>query len=286
MIPTANKVLDKGALSEALRVAALTILVLGATLLPHAPGRHDLFAATLSMMARTFGVVALILVPVGVLWLVVRRHYLFARIAIVTALLPCIAAGVIGLALGATSAGILAIVICGIALLVDAWPAAARLKDAQPGGIAPMAVTLIVAPLLIFALQRVLVPPAVEFARNRAIANSAAIIADIERYRAANGVYPQSLLAEWGDYNPGVIGIERYHYERHGDAYNLIFENPALAFGTREFVVYNPRDEQVFTAHASDILRLSPDQLVLERTRGHYAVNQASQPHWKFFWFD
>jgi hypothetical protein len=41
-----------------------------------------------------------------------------------------------------------------------------------------------------------LVAPAVEFSRSRAIRNSARLIADVEHYRAANGQYPASLLSE------------------------------------------------------------------------------------------
>jgi hypothetical protein len=94
-------------------------------------------------------------------------------------------------------------------------------------------------------------------------------------------------LSEWpDDYRPGVIGIEEYQYERHGDAYNLVFEQFALHFGTREFVIYNPHDEQAMTAHKRDLLELTPEQLSLEQTRGHYAVHDAGHPHWKYFWFD
>jgi hypothetical protein len=97
--------------------------------------------------------------------------------------------------------------------------------------------------------------------------------------------YLQSSL--WEDhYVPGVIGIEKYHYEPSGDVYNLYFEQFALQFGTREFVMYNPRDQQAMTSHKRDLLQLTPEELVLEQSRGHYAVHDAPQPHWKYFWFD
>ena len=80
--------------------------------------------------------------------------------------------------------------------------------------------------------------------------------------------------------------IEAYHYEPSGDAYNLFFEQFSDRFGTREFVMYNPRNQQAMTSHKMDRLQLSPQELVLEQTRGHYAVHDASQPHWKYFWFD
>jgi hypothetical protein len=124
---------------------------------------------------------------------------------------------------------------------------------------------------------------AIESSRNRAIRNSAEMVAHIEQYRAAHGRYPVSLLAVWGDYKPGLIGIKEYLYEPSGDAYNLVFEQIALAFGTREFVVYNPRDEQVMTSHANDLLQRTHE---LAWRRGYYAVNDAPYPHWKYFWFD
>ena len=102
------------------------------------------------------------------------------------------------------------------------------------------------------------------------------MIADIEQYRAAHGRYPASLLSVWEDYLPGVIGIKEYHYEPSGDAYNLFFEQFALHFGTREFVMYNPRDQQAMTSHKLDLLQLTPQELALEQTRGHYAVHDAA----------
>jgi hypothetical protein len=69
-------------------------------------------------------------------------------------------------------------------------------------------------------------------------------------------------------------------------AYNLLFEQPALHFGTREFVVYNPLDQQTVTSHRLDRLQLTPSELVLEHTRGHNEVHDAGDLHWKYFWFD
>ena len=34
------------------------------------------------------------------------------------------------------------------------------------------------------------------------------------------------------------------------------------------------------------LLPLTPEELALDRTRGHYAVHDAPHPHWKYFWFD
>ncbi len=50
--------------------------------------------------------------------------------------------------------------------------------------------------------------------------------------------------------------------------------------------MYNPRDEQAMTSHKFDRLRLTPQELLLEQSRGHYAVHDAPHLHWKYFWFD
>ena len=145
---------------------------------------------------------------------------------------------------------------------------------------------MVVVPIAVLLLQLVMAGPATEFSRSRAIRNSAWLIADIEQYRAEHGRYPASLLSVWEDYLPGLIGIKEYHYEASGEAYNLFFEHSNFRFGTREFVMYNPRDEQAMTSHKMDLLQLTPEELVLDRSRGHYAVHDAPHPHWKYFWFD
>ena len=127
---------------------------------------------------------------------------------------------------------------------------------------------------------------AIAFSRSRAIRNSAPLITAIERYRVTNGQYPRSLLSVNPDFWSGVIGIPKYHYEPHGDAYNLFFEQFTYRLGTREFVMDNPRDEHVMTSHALDLLELTPEQLAVERTRLHYALHDAADRHRKYFWFD
>jgi hypothetical protein len=75
-----------------LRCAALTACVLLMAALPFLPGSYDPLATTLWMLARVFGFVALLLVPVGVLWAASTRRrpraasdYAFARAALVVA---------------------------------------------------------------------------------------------------------------------------------------------------------------------------------------------------------
>ena len=256
-------------------IVAATVGALLATLYPHFPGSYDVLAVPISGIVRFLAWPSLLLVPAGALWLATKRRG--ARIAALAVLSIIL---LVAAFLALMTSAILAVLVLALGVLSHV-----RLHRSEATSITP-AIYMVVVPPLVLALQWVLVPRAVEYSRDRAIRNSAAIIADIEGHRARNGEYPTSILSLWRDYSPDVIGIDRYRYERRGAAYNLVFENPALAFGTNEIVVYNPRDEQVFTSHALDLLQNSPEQLALEWTRGHYAVRQASQPHWKYFWFD
>jgi hypothetical protein len=121
-------------------------------------------------------------------------------------------------------------------------------------------------------------------ARNRAIRNAEPLIAEIERYRARRGAYPESLFSIWGDYKPAVVGVERYHYERSGEAYNVIFKEPSLGFGIRRFVAYNPLDKQRVTVHEQD--RLLLDDAGLDADNAGYTLIEAlPQAHWKVFTF-
>ena len=64
----------------------------------------------------------------------------------------------------------------------------------------------------------------------------------------------------------------------------MIFKEPSLGFGTRRFVVYNPRDTQRVTVHEQD--RLLLDEAALDADNAGYTVVQPlPQPHWKAFLF-
>jgi hypothetical protein len=271
-------------------IVAVALIIL-CTLLPFLPGRYDSLAATVSMMARTFGVVGLLLVPVGVLWttstywrpLERAQHSLAVTALVVSTFVGLLV--LLPVLLESVTLWIAAITAGGW-LVARAWH---RLRTSRGTTSAPspvMPLSLVIVPIAVVVIQVAMADRVAAFSRARAIRNSAPLIADIERYRAANGRYPASLVSLWPDYLPAVIGIKEYRYEPHGDAYNLVFEQPSFVFGTREIVVYNPIDRQVMTSHANDILRLTPDQLALERTRGHYAVRDAPHAHWKYFLFD
>jgi hypothetical protein len=279
-------------MSHLLRITLATACILLLTLLPFFPGSYDSLAVPLSTICRSFGFIGLLLVPFGAIWVtslywspLAGKRFVVAVAALIASSIVWLIISLLAFAAGGLLLG-LAVVALGACVV---WRVAPRLRalanaTAGPGRTIPYA--LLIVPVAVALLQWASVGPATEFSRTRAIANSERLIADIEQYRATQGHYPLSLLSVNRDYLPGVIGIEQYHYEPNGDAYNLFFEQFAVAFGTREFVMYNPRDKHYMTSHKTDLLRLSPEGLALERTRGHYALNDSPNPHWKYFWFD
>jgi hypothetical protein len=57
---------------------------------------------------------------------------------------------------------------------------------------------------------------------------------------------------------------------------------PVGVRGLQDFIATETAEKR----HAIDLLHLTTEELKLEQTRGHYAVYDAPQPHWKYFRFD
>jgi hypothetical protein len=274
------------------RIAAIILVMLAGSFLSFLPGGYDGLAVTLLVMAQIFGRLSLLLVPIGAFWLIYEFRqrtskpagkYYFALAALVAASLVAAVVALCAFATFSLSLGVITLALWSYAV-TKLVPGLKRLKTEARTSFHPAPLYLICIPVVVALVQWTLIPHAVEFGRNYAIRQSATLINDIEGYRQANGRYPASLAALWPDYKPGVIGIERYHYEPYGDAYNLYFEQYAVPFGTREIVMYNKLDEHHFPSHAMDILRWTPEQL--RSRKAYYALHDAASPHWKYFWFD
>lgn len=282
------------------QISALAALLVALVFYPFMPGSHDRLAVTWSFMAQLVGIVGtVLLVPIGVAWLffefrwlALRKRnsgradsggYYFAIVATVAASLVAAAAslpllGNIGRSLG------LAWVALWTYLVARAAPSIKGLRKRTGRGIHPAPLYLIIVPAVVLLVRMTLIDQAVEYSRRQAMANSAQLIHDIETYRDKNGRYPVSLASLWRDYRPGVVGIERFDYEPAGDAYHVFFEQFASELPTREIVMYNPLDQQTIISHDSWLLLLPPEKL--DNHRGYFAVQPASNPHWKYFWFD
>jgi hypothetical protein len=142
----------------------------------------------------------------------------------------------------------------------------------------PIAFCLVCVPLILVTFRATVLPRAAGWSRDRAIQHSAALIAEIESFRQRRGHYPISLQSLNPDFPTGVVGIERFHYEPNGEAYNLFFVRPHIALDAAEAVVFNPRDEHHFTSHALDILQYDGEQLDLRR--GDRRRTRLAHPHW------
>jgi hypothetical protein len=266
-------------------VSIATLLAL-CMVYPFLHGRYDRLAVPLSTMAQVFGVVGLALVPGGLLWLIMPR-YGFVFSVFTTAVGTCVA---LILALFATLSvgnafGVLTLGIWGY-VLMRLIPRLKRLRSAGDPAVHAAPLYLVLLPLLALASQLALAAPVARWSRDRAIANAGEFIADIEQYHARHDRYPVSLQAQNRDYDPHVVGVERYLYVPQGDSYNLSFEQPRFLldrFGTREWVVYNPRDEHRVYSHTSWLL---PPPDVAEPSQGWYASGEAGHVHWMYFWFD
>lgn len=282
------------------RIVGLIALIVLCTFYPFLPGEYDPLAMALSAMAQTLGLAGLLVLPVGIAWLIselqkrARRKrnleakaggYYFALVSLLTASIVAVAAVFGAFVNGGLSLGVLTLaVLCYIGSRLT--PKLKLLKKAEAENFNPAPLYFVFIPVIVLVVQLMLAPRATYFSRNRAIAQSAELIGDIEAYHAAYGRYPSSLLALHKDYKPSVVGIEQFHYAPNGQAYNLFFEQPTFAtnFGVREIVMYNKLDEHVMVSHAAWILAGSPEQL--EARQGWHSSHDASSPHWKLFWFD
>lgn len=284
-------------LTNALSIAALSVILVLCLFLPFLPGEHDGLATALATVTSLFGVFGLLLVIPGLAWLLYeirmsrvrdrqamksRTAFYFAMVATICSL-PVAAMVTIGswVSLGSTAA-----VIVGLALAATfVWglmPRLRRLKHGNSSGFNPAPLYLIILPLVVVIALFAFTNRAKEFSRHRAMDNAQSLIDDIEAYRQRTGKYPESLHSEVEDYKPLVRGIKRFYYEPSGAAFNVFFEQYTHVFGTQEFVVYNSQDQQEFTTHNQDLLRIEPSEIY----RGYHAVNDAGRPHWKTFLFD
>lgn len=251
---------------------------------PFLPGEYDSLAVPISLLVQAIGVAGLLFVPVGLLWLAMpRRSLTFAIVSLVIGVLLALPACMIALLSVGKSFGFILFVFL-------AWGFTTVLphvrnvdKKNSQINVAPMYLLLL--PAILFAAQVATAKWLAQSSRDRAIVNSQAFIADIEAYRDRWGHYPVSLLAQHKDYQPGVVGIEKYHYQQQGDSYNFFFEQPRFLLdriGTREWVVYNPANEHRVYSHTAWLL--ATDRSV--PFEGWYETGHTQHPGWKYFYFD
>lgn len=274
-------------------IGAVVAVTLVATALPFLPGRYDVLAVPLSFVARIFGVVSLLLVPLGLTWLSYEllrsgNSGLGAR------------AGFVVASLGAGSIVVLAVAVVAfmlsgvpLALAVLApwgfvlWRGGPQMLDwgrrSRGRHIAP-ALAIVLVPGIVVGAQLALARPLTTFAWKQTMDGMELLIADIERYRATNGRYPRSLFSEWMDYRPAVIGVRGYQYEISDNGYSLAVEVPTFSFDSREYLLYNPADTHVMASHDADLLLRTAGELA--QYRGYHSARRLDRPHWTYLSFD
>jgi hypothetical protein len=267
-------------------IVGIAVILAFSMVYPFLAGRYDRLAVPLSTMVQVFGVVGLTLVPVGLLWLIIPRYgFAFAVLATiagtcVSLVLALFATLSVGNAFGVITLGAWAFILWSLI------PRMKHMKGVPHREIHPASLYLVLLPLFALASQLALAEPVAKWSRDRAIANAAEFIADIEQYYTRHGRYPLALQAQNRDYNPDVVGVDQYRYMPHGESYNLSFEQPRFLldrFGTREWVVYNPHDEHRVYSHTAWLL---PPPDVAEPSQGWYDSGHTGHLHWMYFWFD
>ncbi len=264
----------------------ITGLLMG-MIYPFIPGDHEIFAIALSLLIQVAGFISLPLVLVGICWMIIPR---FRNTWLMISFILAMIVGLVVISVAISSMGYAFAIVLFTLLAIffyNAFLKMQTIKKENNISSFPIAIYLITIPSILLLAQLVLHQPLHQSSRLKSIQNAATLINDIENYRQQYGSYPATLQAQWKDYSPNIVGIEKYHYTLQGKAYNIQFEQPRFfihRFGTREWVVYNPIDENSSYSHASWHLLLAPGEMM--RRQGWYHSGNPGHQHWKYFLFD
>jgi hypothetical protein len=263
----------------------LTALIALGISYPFLSGDYDGLAVPISTMIQVFGLVGLGLVPVGVLWLLIPKYkFGFAITSLIIGIFVTLIISLFATLSVGKSFGVLTILLLTFCLIL-LIPKIKSLKLNSENKCNWLPVYLIYLPVFSLLLQLKIAKPLTQLSRNRAIENADRFIRHIEEYYTQHGQYPLTLQAQYKDYYPDVVGVEKYLYAPYRKGYNLSFEQPRFLldkFGTREWVVYNPLDENRVYSHTAWLL---PSEQA-EPIQGWYASGETGHQHWKYFLFD
>lgn len=252
---------------------------------PFMPGDFDRLAMPLSTIIQGFGIIGVLLSVIGVLWLLLPNKfiffanlslYLWGFLIIIFTFLAYLIAGILF--------GIVILIFLTLSLIKFRQ----RINETlEKESFSFFPFYLIVLPFSILTIQFIIAKPITDWSRNRTISNANEFIRDIENFKSKNGYYPMTLQAMYKDYYPQSVGVDKFHYLPFGNSYNISFEQPRFLLdiiGTKEWVVYNPKDEHRVYSHTSWFLLLSPEES--EIRQGWYSSVNTKHRHWKLFLFD
>jgi hypothetical protein len=262
----------------------VSMLTLG-MIYPFLDGDFDRLAIPISTIIQVFGLVGLSFVPIGILWMVIPKYrFGFAMAAIIVSFFITLILALFATLSVGKSFGIV-ILFIWIIMAILLKPQILKLRVKEGNNLDFLPLSFIGVPIITLILQLILAKPLTELSRNRAIENANRFIRDIEEFKTMRGAYPLTLQAQYKDYFPDVVGVEKYIYAPHRKGYNLYFEQPRFLldrFGTREWVVFNPLDENSVYSHTSWLLPTEQEEAI----QGWYASGNTGQKHWKYFFFD
>lgn len=263
----------------------LTALLALGIAYPFLSGDYDQLAIPISTMIQVFGLAGLLLVPVGILWLAKPKYrFGFAIAALIVSTFVILVICLFATLSVGKSLGVLMLLLWTF-IVILIIPKLKSLKEQTQNKASWLPVYLIYLPVITLLLQLTLAKHLTQLSRNLAIKNAEQFIRHIEEYHKQQGQYPLSLQAQNKDYYPDVVGVEKYLYAPHRKSYNLSFEQPRFLldrFGTREWVVYNPLDENSVYSHTAWLLSVEQ----AEPGQGWYASGNTGHRHWKYFLFD
>lgn len=252
---------------------------------PFMSGDFDRLAMPLSTIIQGFGIIGIILSLFGLIWLLMpSKHkifsiisiYLFGFLIVVFTFFAYLISGILF--------GISILFVLGLLLLKYRQ---IIIVPFERETIAIVPIYLIVLPVSILTVQILVAKPITDWSRDRTIFNAKDYVMDIENFYTRNGYYPKTLQTMYKDYYPNTVGVEKFHYLPFENYYNLSFEQPRFfldIIGTKEWVVYNPKDEHRVYSHTSWFLLLSPQESELRQ--GWYSSVDTKHKHWKSFFFD
>ena len=272
-------------------IAILTAIVAISTgiFLPYIHGDYDRFAVGIFYILQFAAFASLLFAPLGILLLILNivnrknaeavKYPLYARKTVFVVIVLIVLAAALGaVAANSRFSAIIILVLGGFSLFILFNKVKGLLSDLD--SIRPYYFIFI--PLSVVFIRLAYLEKVKDKATDFVITQSEQLIHDIEAYKKVNGYYPISLLSTIEDYKPSVSGIQRFHYELNGTAYNLYFEQISNMLGTQEIVMYNKLGEHEMTVHNQDLLRIAPANI----RRGYHRVADHTRKHWKIFYFD
>ena len=262
----------------------LAILTMG-MIYPFLSGEYDSLAMPLSIIIQGVGVAGLLLSVTGIFWFIIPGKFrFFAKTSVylasvLTLIFTFLAYLLAGIVFGVFLFAIFAMIVLRMNKTLN--------KHIREESFSFVPVSMIAIPLYLLIIQLIIAKPITDQSRERTITNAGEYIQDIESFQSKYGYYPKAIQAMYKDYHPQTIGVEKFHYLPCNHSYNISFEQPRFLLdriGTREWVVYNPKDEQRVYSHTSWFLLLPPEESEIQQ--GWYSSENTGIKHWKSFLFD